>query len=371
MCSQLCLILTCLVIYEDFLLFASVCVVQNTKMPRVTSGYSKKKAPRKAMRGKFVYKRKYTPRKVARSKMRREYAKLYENSCGKKYLQAVLYPFSAAARGACVPSTPAPDSQKGLGRIVVNAIAGPNGIIQVMLAPSVASNHVSMYVYGGGALTPTVNSIQIQDTSTALYPGWRIHAATQLPFNIDSLTPGGDAGDPSAQLMPDVQGRLVSVGCSIRYTGREDAMSGTITGFVSPDHNNINEEEFANINTRVTAERKPVSRAGMSLRMAAINSQELEYGNNMRNNNAGSYSFGYWQPWCMYNLYQPLITQGGVIGGFIVTGLQPDSSMEIEYISHVEYTGRGIQSASSNSPDALARQKAQEAATDTPILKKE
>lgn len=331
------------------------------------SSYSKKKVPVKA-KGKKIYKKKYTPRKRAYSVARREYKKLWENSCGKHYVVACTVPFSAAARGACVPTVPAPDSQKHAGRLVTTLTAGTSGQIIIAFAPCLASDKPCMYVIQNTSSLATetnfLSTTSTADTFTYL-TGAGSRSMSNLPYTHLQLTPGGGVSAASVN-QPEVIGRVVSCGVRARYTGRQDHMSGTMTGYVSPDHCNIENQLISDINTRNQTRRVPVSRSGMEVHASAIMSNELEYANNMRNNSNQSYHFGYWYPYCAYTL-EGSLKAGGIIGCIIIEGLQNDSTVEVEMITHCEYIGPKV-SGSKNMHDQTALNTGQKATIDNPVI---
>lgn len=331
------------------------------------SSYSKKRVPSKA-KGKKAYKKKYTPRKGVYKRARMAFKKMYENTCGRHYLVAVTSPFSPAARGACVPTAPCPDSHKTSAKILVTATVGPDGIIQAVIAPCMARDKPSLYVYsdhdsGGGKINIYTPNATTQ--SSALTAGWSAYRAITLPYSSSELLPG--AGTTSSSVtQPDVIGRVVACGVRVRYTGRADHMAGMMTGYVSPDHCNLENQQWSDIALRSSTRRKNLDKGGMQINMCAVMSNEYEYANNLRNNQNGSYEFGYYYPYCQYTIEQYQL-DGGVIGGILCEGLIENSSVEIEVITHCEYIGPLV-SGTKNITDKTSLDTATRVTTDTPVV---
>jgi hypothetical protein len=151
------------------------------------------------------------------------------SKCALKYALAIANPFNQAARGACIPTVPAPESFKTSGFIRGTCFIGTAGVGFVLVAPCLANNMPSLFVTNA-AYTGT-STLIISATNT-LVPGIAPLSVTGTPFLANNFVGVNDG-------QPNVVGRIVSAGLSLQYVGTLMNTSGVVYALRDPAHNNV------------------------------------------------------------------------------------------------------------------------------------
>lgn len=184
------------------------------------------------------------------------------SECGSKYFAAVSMPFSNAALGACLPFAPDKNSLKANSYMRLPIITNSSGDFVVFLSPCIANDLVSVW-HTTGTFTGIPMVVATLNTPPA---NWVSHNNTTLPFTSSTLNAGG------------VEGRIVSMGIRVTYTGTVSAMSGYYQIYSSPDHGNVNNSNlytYLNTSSEVKVRRvmdKPVEQG-----FTIINADERSY----------------------------------------------------------------------------------------------
>jgi hypothetical protein len=224
---------------------------------------------------------------------------------------AALYanPFDNPVTG--LPVFPSPPSQKL--RIFAKGSfqSGTTGFGYVTVGPTLANDSVSLY-YSSSAYTGTTIA---GSTGTGQLG---IGVAGNCQYVNSSYTSASSA-NPDLTL----EQRLVCAGLRIRYTGTELNKSGTSIVFVEPEHLSTNNFSIGSLQTYEGVNLSSVSRSWQWACMVPVHRTELDYNNYpqlplLSGNSTASTNF----PICA-----------------IVSGTQPSTSFDYEYIAVYEIIG--------------------------------
>jgi len=206
--------------------------------------------------------------KKGQSKRKKQPAKAnFMSECARKYLSAITRPFSSEAEGACLPYPPDRNSQKVTALTRFNLTAEGSGDAWVMIAPCLASDYIAIWTNAGSVTIPF--TVAALNTAPANYTGYTF---ATLPYS------GSDLATPGL-----VDGRVVSVGIRMTYTGSVSAMAGTYFAYSEPGHGNVNCTGLSFSSGLFTATETSVRR---------VTDQKFEIGWTVVNDNEHSYVGG-------------------------------------------------------------------------------
>lgn len=163
------------------------------------------------------------------------------SECASKYLASVARPFSALARGACLPHPPDRASLKvdGFAKFFVTTDTLGSGF--VLVSPCLANDRAYAWC------NATTGTMPITVVTTDVAPAnYSLVRMTTLPFNVNAFTSGA------------VEGRIVSVGIRVTYLGSVSNMAGVIYHYSDPAHANVNLTEYSPANLITFNETKVV-----------------------------------------------------------------------------------------------------------------
>lgn len=166
------------------------------------------------------------------------------STCAQRYLLACTDPFHPDAQGACVPSSPARSSQKASAFLRFSVTAGAGYNAYILVTPAISSDSAfgwcttSVYSSTLPTFSPVINGFNSTST-TGVVP----FLMSNLPYTrAQTAATTSDEGT--------VQGRIVSVGIRVTYTGTALNEGGLITMYCDPDHDNLWGEGDATLSTR-------------------------------------------------------------------------------------------------------------------------
>jgi len=148
------------------------------------------------------------------------------------YLKSYIDPFSQAVRGAHIPTTPSFPTYKVTGFVRGVAYIGTQGVGFVAVAPTIVNDLPSIFV-STAAYAQTVSAGPPSDVSTstgnATCPAYGF--CNNLPYTSTQLT--------SVASGQKIEGRIVSAGFKVEYTGTELNRSGLMYAYTDPDGDNL------------------------------------------------------------------------------------------------------------------------------------
>lgn len=298
-----------------------------TSKPRTAPARPQKKQqqgpPRKQKQKKDKKKQHRPPRGLAMSE------------CARKYRAAVQTPFSPQALGACLPYPPDRDSLKvtTLNRFALTVHSG--GTAAVYVAPCLSSDSFSLWATDGtAAFAPFVAAA----TNTAP-AGW-------FGVNCNSPFQGGTLISPGA-----LEGRVVSVGLRVTYTGSVSSMAGTYSCYVDPAHACVNSATFsaAGISAALETRYCRITDRPFEQGFTIVNPAEQNYAGSQ---NASKYDnktnwFPCYYPWsqgmdinCLMANQVGAIANGGAPIIFLIQAATAGSTFYVEYVQHLEFVGK-------------------------------
>lgn len=275
-------------------------------------------------------------------KTRNRSTNLKVSECALKFGMALKDPFSLQARGACIPTLPSKETFKQYAQTAVTMVVGSSGYGHFLLTPAV-SNISPQCVYTnsatagyGSSANPTLVS------GGGLSSGW---ATTTLPLVFGASAFSSGTTDSETNL----QGKIVSVGVKVRYTGTVMNCGGLITSYSSPTHADLWGIAPATLNNYVGV-RRYVIKPGVTYIQSSGPSCEDDLDFPSAALRTGTTTLEYLQPWSG-GLYL-----GGTAAGFdqyavaasdsygpapIVFSIQstPGNTFDVEFCMNVEYTG--------------------------------
>lgn len=262
------------------------------------------------------------------------------SECGAKYIMCLKNPFDMFCVGACVPRTPARPSQKISYRKRFNVSTGVEGMGFVLLCPTVSNDLPAAYATNSSYTQPTAIKISTDGVGA---PGIYNDG---LPYSQSLFNVGPQS------VVPQIQGRIISVGLRWRYTGTVLNQGGSLYSFVDPNHGNCNNSTLDIITGKAECVSHPVSKGWQNLVLSAVEEAELAYGspNELRGINDDKALLGAVYPFSNYNTLSNIAQ--GYMGGcpaLIVFYSSVPITFECEMITHVEYIGKSVQSTLSPS----------------------
>jgi hypothetical protein len=87
----------------------------------------------------------YRPMLTSSEPRKRSNGTVQLSKCALKYALAIASPFNVAARGACIPTVPAPESFKTTGFIRGTAFIGTAGVGYILVAPCLAKDMPALF----------------------------------------------------------------------------------------------------------------------------------------------------------------------------------------------------------------------------------
>lgn len=270
--------------------------------------------------------------------------------CALKYALACSDALDPSARGACVPYGSAP-TMKTHAFVRTTIQLGANGFAALLFSPSTANDVPSLYHtttafagFPGGQLNPwaTYGSASIAAT---LATGW-VSAAHNGPFAYSQLTE--NFSNPITAV-----GRVVAAGARVQYTGTTLNESGIFTCYHDPTHEDISCFSGTQILAFADTNIEAVTRTPCTLNVFGVSETEMSLGPSINDptfTTRSIYPYSQGENSWGVNLGTPFIstvgaaaTYGAIAGvpvGYIgITGVA-NSSVQLEYIVHLEYTGR-------------------------------
>lgn len=249
--------------------------------------------------------------------------------CTLKYALACSDPFDEAAIGACIPVASIP-SRKAKAFVEFDCFIGTSGIAFVQIMPSLASDLPSAYCTTA-AFTGTVCN-PLSNFSTLTTGVQRIFAP--LPHTSSDLT----------GTLPLSQGRIVSAGIKLVYTGTNDNMSGLYYLYSSPEHTAALSSTTSTLGAASNTRICPVTRSQVSVTMSSVDSDENEYikiNGEVTAITLRPQVYRYSDLGIQNNGFTDEINDcdvGSPTAVCIITGI-PGQSIHCTYVVHVEYVG--------------------------------
>lgn len=185
---------------------------------------------------------------------------------------AVTDPWNSEAEGACVPKTPSRPSQKLTTycrfQLQIGGITNPSTVGFIYVMPSLSSSSPSVLYYG--------NSLGL-----VAIPSDPTYLINLLPFATpvytNSMYDSTDLTSSAGAVAPQVLGRVVSAGLSIDYFGSELYKGGTMTTYVSPNHDNLLGYAPSSINSAREAGVKRINDKKVWMVTSGLDDRELTY----------------------------------------------------------------------------------------------
>lgn len=297
------------------------------------------------------------------------------SECALKMAVAIASPFSPMALGACIPTSPARPSLKTSGYIRTTAYVGTAGWGYIAITPCIANDQVSVY-YTTVAYTGNQNDYfsPFGATVGALKTGVAGANMTNLPYPSSSFWTNTY---PDLLSQNWVQGRIVSVGLSVQYTGTTLNESGTLVCFSHPSHLDIGNLNTSQILAFQDCEAGFVGRKKCLVSSGPVSDEECSYdrepkaaafsGNNPGSNTFQSCLIYPWSSPGTYNSGNTLAAAPIMVVGF--TGVA-GSTFYFELVTHAEYVGGGATALSTpNVADPIGLHKVISAVGKVPQMK--
>jgi hypothetical protein len=269
--------------------------------------------------------------------------KLRLSECATKFALAVIDPFDIKCFGACNPGGKETLTQKThcIQRFV--ASVGTNGFGFLNISPSLANDCVNAQ-YSGPTFTGS-SALGLSATNT-IANGVSFTSPSTLPYNATNLAASG------SYVQEQVTGRIVSVGARLTNIGTTLNESGMYYGFSDPNHFCTSGSTFASISGFPEAKITPVNKKPYKLSCYPINQQEdtmawqspgLSAFTNLiypyNGNGAQQVTVG---GTLSYNFATGNGSTAGQMGTPIMTVMfsgVPGNQIQVELITHVEYSG--------------------------------
>jgi hypothetical protein len=314
--------------------------------PRKKRQNVKKKDTRQALAKEFraVYR---PTSQNAPSKPERKQFETMLSKCALKYALAIANPFNIAARGACIPTLPAPESFKTSGFIRGTAFIGTAGVGFICVSPCVASNMPALYVTNASY---TGTSTLLISAINQLVPGISTLSVSNIPFQAANFTSITNAS-------PNVLGRIVSAGLSVQYVGTLMNTSGVVYALRDPAHNSIlstgtggvTGSSAQSLGLRAEASICPFTSEKCTVVDFPADMEECAYPGKA---SSAPQTLATLYPFCNANdvfpttaaTYSTLNVNGlpcGVPTSVILFTGVPGSAVQFEYMQHAEYVGPG------------------------------
>lgn len=160
-----------------------------------------------------------------------------------------------------------------------------------------------------------------------------------LPYTAAQLS--GSSSDNSS-----VQGRMVSCGVRVWYSGTELNKGGTITAYVDPSHSNLYGETIASIGARREASVCPITEVPYEFSIYGIDSSEYEYetGQYLGNASAATYKLAASFPYSGIEWLSAADVAGSFNNGsapaiIFFEAAAPNVSFRYEIVAHCEFVG--------------------------------
>lgn len=270
--------------------------------------------------------------------------------CAIKYAMAIAEPFHPAARGACVPVN-GTETHKVTSFIRGDAIIGSGGFGFILVSPCLANDLPSLFYtttgFTGASAVP-VSALNTLNTGVA-------SAATSThPYSASNLSSSSGGGTNQAQ------GRIVSTGLSLQYTGTLMNESGMVYAFRDPAHNSAQIIPFVNTAatttyyaSRAECQVQALSREKIFVRDFAFSPQEMQFPTDNNgstgvqtqsiypySNNNVNFVTGLAGTFTSYSVGG--VATGSPVNVIMFTGIA-NSTVHFEYVVHSEYTGVAAQ----------------------------
>lgn len=182
-------------------------------------------------------------RKKSRARSNNPLPSIGLTECAAKYAVAISDPWSPAAQGACVPTTPSRPSQKVTAWRDVIVTIGTSGYGCIMLAPTTCNDLPAIW-HTGSTFAATTPSASLDSPQVGMLNS----NLTNIPYGYASQI------DTTGYMKPAVMGRIVSAAISAEYIGTELDRGGNVICFVDPDHHTVNNVSFDSIISRAEAD---------------------------------------------------------------------------------------------------------------------
>lgn len=252
------------------------------------------------------------------------------SECAQKYAIAISAPWDPRAEGACIPRHPSRPSQKVKTFARFTMTIGTGGVGFVHVIPSLAANAVNAVYTSSTYAGTTIGGVSTATTGISTY-------GNNSPYQLTAFSASGSGA-------PNIQGRVVSVGMSIQYTGTKLNEGGLYYMLVDPNHQNCNRfTSLADIGAFAEALTIRVDDSKQWLLTSSIENKELEYYNS--NTNAAITALDAVFPYSQgIEFSGPDTTLGGSPMMVAVTGTA-GNTFQVEIVQHVEFVGYGCQAA--------------------------
>jgi len=295
--------------------------------------------------------------------------------CAYKFARAIAEPFHPSARGACIPVYPSVPSQKTTAFTRFSFAAGTNGFGFAQFTPTLANDCPTSYCTQNNS---TLTSVATLTANTVFGSG--INSAGQLlanlPYSSAQLT-STYSTDQEA-----VQGRIISYGVRVTYTGPELYMGGTYAAWASPTHESIfgNADTASGIASLADAQYRAITREPLEVTQYPVSAWEQIY----PSQNAGNQTaLPFLYPYCggeqTWNGGYYAIGPAGIGIGVptivvqvngcpVVSGTSPCTFL-VDVITHVEYIGRQTAAmATTSHADTAGFEKVSQSAQNIPRI---
>lgn len=239
---------------------------------------------------------------------------------------------SPAATGACIPNTPAKDSQKVTVYTLVNGVVGTNGVGFCVISPSLANDNMCIYTSNAAYTGNFSNSPAIRPDNVSQWDASRIMQNPYTTADLTTMIPGASVPLKRA----NASGRIVAAGATFQYTGTVMNMGGTLYALTQPNHSTLNQFHGPNWSSTHGCYINRVSARPAAISICGMDDHELVY--------PDAQAAAYDQGKCVAPYNDSLVYEGADTGsyapvmGFLVTGL-PGNTFQVRYVQHAEYIG--------------------------------
>jgi hypothetical protein len=291
------------------------------------------------------------------------------SKCALKFATAISDPFSVSALGACIPSINARPSQKITAFTRFDTTIGTGGFGFVLLSPCLANDSLSAW-YSDGNFTGTTATFTTTASNTSSTTGVNAVYMSNLPYSSSQLT-ANNQGVQSAD------GRIVSFGATVQYTGTTLNESGLVWCYHDPTHDNMFGKSTSTLGSRMETSIEPNGRSKCMLPVFPVDQGETEYASGQYVYNGVNTSTR-----AITSIYPfangDYLTNADSVGNFtnascpaviLFTGT-PGQAMHVELVIHAEFVGTLVEGkATPSDADPVGLSKVLSAASSIPERK--
>lgn len=273
------------------------------------------------------------------------------SKCGLRFLSAVCMPFAPESKGSCIPMLSSQPSHKETGYIRTDVTANAQGVIWLLPVPCLANDIPGLFIHRCGTAKPT--GVNIIDHTTGTLANSAANGFTTYANFSNLAYSAADFGLNELNGSNKLNGRIVSYGLRVAYTGTNLNLSGLTYCYANPRHENmtltpglLTSNTVAGLAGFLDTDISAVSREYCELNIYPVLPEEREYSGTVPGGSVFNIYYPYSQSAYMSNTNDTTQTiaingynVGAPPGAIVVSGLQNNATVHVEAIIHVEYSG--------------------------------